>query len=47
MTLNHQKKKKKNQLAKIGHVRRPAMKEKVLGFEIKGQRRERGALIKI
>ena len=45
MTLNHQK--KKNQLAKNGHVRRPAMKEKVLEFEIKGQRRERGALIKI
>ena len=46
MTLNHQKK-KNNQLAKNVHVRRPAMKEMVLGFEIKGQRRERGVLIKI
>ena len=46
MTLNHQKK-KKQQLAKNGHDRRPAMKEMVLGFEIKGHRRERGALIKI
>ena len=46
MTLNHPKK-KKNQIAKNGHVRRLAMKEMVFGFEIKGQRRERGALIKI